>query len=142
MARNEHAHPRTTHGRYHRAFSERARGKFKRADACASHAYTYGGEKRILRTCAHFLAHASVHKCARVCESLFPSVSEDRRPWPRDHERRLIRYISARALRYFILPLYIRVRGLSLSMENVHDEKRSKLVRRKDRSKKVFERTP
>jgi len=44
---------------------------------------------------------------ARVRESLFPSVSEDQWPWPRDHERWLIRYISARALRYISYFPYI-----------------------------------
>lgn len=73
---------------------------------------------RTICTCALFPVHARVSECAwvrtfanatRARKSLFPSVSEDQRPWPRDHERRLIRYISARELRYFILPMYISV---------------------------------
>jgi len=68
---------------------------------------------RSAHVCALSRTRERSRVCARARESLFPSVSEDRRPWPRDHERRLIRYISARALRYFILPLHIRIHGLS-----------------------------
>lgn len=59
------------------------------------------------RLYAHFPAHTrlvGVHALAAAHASLFPSVGEDRRPWPRDRERRLIRYISAPPPRRFRSP--------------------------------------
>lgn len=61
---------------------------------------------RATRTRAHRYPALSMLRAVlwvRARESFFPSVSEDRRPWPGDHECQLIRYISVRALRYSVL---------------------------------------
>lgn len=76
------------------------------------HAESLSVRTRVRRTRTTWTAH-TLHVCAlsrtrehsrvymRARGSLFPSVSEDQRPWPRDHER-LIHYISAKVIRYFI----------------------------------------
>jgi len=111
-ARNEHADPGTTHSRYHAVRSVNV------------HAESLSVRTRVrrtrIRTAARSAHSARVHiflrmrtcMSVRARELLFPSVSEDRRPWPRDHERRLI--ILVRERYGFVLPLYIRIHGLSL----------------------------
>lgn len=115
-----------------RALSERARGKFKRADACALHAYTNGGEKRTLCTCAHFLAHANVHECARprIALSFCQWGPTTLASWPWAP----VDYISARALRFSYFPYIFAFMGFLCAMENVL----STSVRQKDWIKKAL----
>lgn len=113
-----------------RALSERARGKFKRADACALHAYTNGSEERTLCTCAFSCTCERAWVCAPANCSFLLSVKTD--------DLGLVTMSAswlyyARALRFRATLIYLHSWTFSIrTMENVL----STSVRQKDWIKK------